>query len=486
MSSSHHYPLIPKLLFLLAGAFILGGQAGKLHSWQKSQAASASLLSESTSWGLSFQKEGERPVGNATINDLGKYHAYYAEDTNEKKIYLTFDAGYENGNHCILVYQPLGDDDRFLGADRPHGEVDQVITHAVVPGVRQVQDAHRAQVRVGDAAHQLLAALLAVHGHGHGALEQRHAHDAVAQAEAGVGVGDVVPVPARGALGDLVLERLAGARVGDVVPLQQGVEQLRVRTVAVVALAVVLDHQLPVGLLAHGALHRDLGVLHVVRLHVVSQGREELVDGRRIVRQADEDEAAGGLAVHRLEVVVGQLEAFTHLGAGEQQAAVQLVGPLVVGAHQFGDLALVADAQARTAMAADVVEGMDLTFGAADDDDRVVADLHGEEVALGRNLAGHAGDQPLLVEDLLHVDLEQAFVVVEGLRQREAVVALVQHLGGGLADGLQWVAQAQVLGAVHVGSSLAARRACRKKWLIRYVPQGLDQSLPPAKGAHAW
>ena len=98
MSSSHHYPLIPKLLFLLAGAFILGGQAGKLHSWQKSQATSASLLSESTSWGLSFQKEGERPVGNATINDLGKYHAYYAEDTNEKKIYLTFDAGYENGN----------------------------------------------------------------------------------------------------------------------------------------------------------------------------------------------------------------------------------------------------------------------------------------------------------------------------------------------------------------------------------------------------
>ena len=67
MSSSHHYPLIPKLLFLLAGAFILGGQAGKLHSWQKSQAASASLLSESTSWGLSFQKEGERPVGNATL-----------------------------------------------------------------------------------------------------------------------------------------------------------------------------------------------------------------------------------------------------------------------------------------------------------------------------------------------------------------------------------------------------------------------------------
>ncbi len=102
MSSSHHYPLIPRLLFLLAGAFILGGQIGKLHSWQKSQSA-ASMLSESTSWGLSFQKEGERPIGNATTEDLSQYHAYYADDTSEKKIYLTFDAGYENGNTPLIL-----------------------------------------------------------------------------------------------------------------------------------------------------------------------------------------------------------------------------------------------------------------------------------------------------------------------------------------------------------------------------------------------
>ena len=80
MSSSHHYPLIPKLIFFLAGVFILGGQAGKLHSYQKVQSAGA-ILSESSSWGLSFQKEGERPVGNATIDELQKYHAYYADDT---------------------------------------------------------------------------------------------------------------------------------------------------------------------------------------------------------------------------------------------------------------------------------------------------------------------------------------------------------------------------------------------------------------------
>src|SRR3546814_3144217 len=57
------------------------------------------------------------------------------------------------------------------------GEHDDVVAHAVVPRVGQVQDTHRTQVRVLDAAHQFGAALLAVQGHRHGALEQRHAHD---------------------------------------------------------------------------------------------------------------------------------------------------------------------------------------------------------------------------------------------------------------------------------------------------------------------
>lgn len=49
-------------------------------------------------WGLSFQEEGKPPVANATFEELAKYNAYYAENTEEKIIYLTFDCGYENGN----------------------------------------------------------------------------------------------------------------------------------------------------------------------------------------------------------------------------------------------------------------------------------------------------------------------------------------------------------------------------------------------------
>ena len=49
------------------------------------------------SWGLSFRQEGAAPVGNADAAHLRQYDAAYIGNTGEKVLYLTFDAGYENG-----------------------------------------------------------------------------------------------------------------------------------------------------------------------------------------------------------------------------------------------------------------------------------------------------------------------------------------------------------------------------------------------------
>lgn len=54
-------------------------------------------------WGLSFQEAGKPPVGNATMEYLKKYDAYYAEDTTKKELFLTFDAGYENGHTAKIL-----------------------------------------------------------------------------------------------------------------------------------------------------------------------------------------------------------------------------------------------------------------------------------------------------------------------------------------------------------------------------------------------
>ena len=49
------------------------------------------------SWGLSFREPGVPPIGNAGVDQLKRFDAAYLGNTQEKVIYLTFDAGYENG-----------------------------------------------------------------------------------------------------------------------------------------------------------------------------------------------------------------------------------------------------------------------------------------------------------------------------------------------------------------------------------------------------
>ena len=48
-------------------------------------------------WGLSFHQEHTPPQGPAGKQELARYNAAYLGDTDQPVIYLTFDAGYENG-----------------------------------------------------------------------------------------------------------------------------------------------------------------------------------------------------------------------------------------------------------------------------------------------------------------------------------------------------------------------------------------------------
>lgn len=58
---------------------------------------------EKYSWGLSYQQDGQPPVGNQTPAELAKYDAFYVQETEKKVIYLTFDEGYENGNTSSIL-----------------------------------------------------------------------------------------------------------------------------------------------------------------------------------------------------------------------------------------------------------------------------------------------------------------------------------------------------------------------------------------------
>lgn len=65
--------------------------------YTQKKSAAALNISEVTDWGLSFPKSGGKPTGNVGEKTLEQYNAHFIDESGEKSIYLTFDAGYEAG-----------------------------------------------------------------------------------------------------------------------------------------------------------------------------------------------------------------------------------------------------------------------------------------------------------------------------------------------------------------------------------------------------
>ena len=90
------------VLLLFCFSFGAGSLAASVKE-QRSGPAAPAAASADGNWGLSFQTEGKPPTANATADELMQYNASYAQMTDEKVLYLTFDAGYENGNTPAIL-----------------------------------------------------------------------------------------------------------------------------------------------------------------------------------------------------------------------------------------------------------------------------------------------------------------------------------------------------------------------------------------------
>lgn len=92
------------ILVLFCICYLAGAAVAELRNTKLNQSAvSDSVVSESQNWGLGFSEEGQPPTGMATVEELKEYQAYFLGDTTQKRLYLTFDAGYENGNTQAIL-----------------------------------------------------------------------------------------------------------------------------------------------------------------------------------------------------------------------------------------------------------------------------------------------------------------------------------------------------------------------------------------------
>lgn len=90
-----NYPQIALTVVFLLAMFLLGRAVGAA---THDVMATSAVASAPENWGLGFGAEGSQPSGNVSASELAGYNAYYVGNSQDKVIYLTFDAGYENGN----------------------------------------------------------------------------------------------------------------------------------------------------------------------------------------------------------------------------------------------------------------------------------------------------------------------------------------------------------------------------------------------------
>ncbi len=201
-----------------------------------------------------------------------------------------------------------------------------------------------------------------------------------------------------------------------------GAAKFRVVGGTVIALAIVFPDELPVALFDDRAFEGDLGVLDVMRREIGFDQIAESREVRRFLGDADVDIARDGFAMDRLQAIFGRFEIRPDLSC-EEQAAVEFVGPLVIGADELCGGALFGSADTRAAMAAGIMESTDAALRVAHDDDRICADLHGQIGAGHRQFAIMADEQPVLVENVFQIQLVIFRVGVEFLLQAEIGVA---------------------------------------------------------------
>lgn len=92
-----------KIRSVLAVTTLILALAGAGAFYQAHFGPVSAVTAEITNWGLSFQTPGQPPIGNASSEQLEALSARYLGDPQKPVIYLTFDAGFENGNMPAIL-----------------------------------------------------------------------------------------------------------------------------------------------------------------------------------------------------------------------------------------------------------------------------------------------------------------------------------------------------------------------------------------------
>ena len=183
--------------------------------------------------------------------------------------------------------------------------------------------------------------------------------------------------------------------------------QFRVDRRQVVALVEVVADDLPVEVRVRRHVEHAHPVVELVALEPFGEGREPFLQRGDVIVHAPEHERAPGLAAQLRKpglaagVAAGEIVGVLHV----DERAVGIELPAVIGAGDARGGAGIADDQAVTAVGAAVVERLYRAIGLLDHDDRFLAEVVADEIALFLQLGGHAAQVPHLGPEMVLLQL---------------------------------------------------------------------------------
>ena len=179
----------------------------------------------------------------------------------------------------------------------------------------------------------------------------------------------------------------------------------------------------PIGL----AVLDDVHLVDLVEFELRQDRCEPRFQRLNVGVHRDEYQASGNLAANRGQVaIVAQHFGPERVGIGYRDIlTLQAEFPAVEGAAELADRSERAAHQARSAVRADIVMGMDVAIVAAHDEKAFGADVEGREIARFADIGHRAGDQPALREHAVPFGRRKVAVMIAvGRRARRAIVDL--------------------------------------------------------------
>ena len=221
-----------------------------------------------------------------------------------------------------------------------------------------------------------------------------------------------------------------------------------------IALEIILDGVLPIGveLIAAATAIAKLG--EIIIAPALRQRPQPIGQRRCIAGQVDEQQPGPGVEPHglqpqRLLVELGTIVDVLAADMGRaHQPPIQIIGPGMIGAGERRTAACGLAQEQRIAVAADIVEGLDLAAAVAQQKHRLAGDLDGPDIARTRQLRRAAGIDPARREEELLFQRQELGVGISRGRQ-----------AGGLAgrshDGLDGAGRQEGLDAHGIPRSYA-------------------------------